>query len=97
MATVQFSDVALLAVNSSHGIYAYRSFAERYFTDEQKAKYPSLLLDPNEAEDSEWIEDWQLVEANERFLIDGVEYVIYQMDDIWLVPADAEIDWDEVY
>ena len=91
---VKFEDVALLAVSDSYGIYAYQTFAERFFSQEQKAEFPALI-EGIEAEF--YCEDWEdFVNTNPTITHNGQKWCIYEMGDLWLVPVDADIEWPEM-
>lgn len=94
MAKARFEDVALLAVNDSHGIYAYQSFAKAYLSTAQKQDFPELLAGPNS---EDYFEAWEdFVNTIPTISYKGTDYNIYEMGDIWLVPVNAEIEWPEM-
>jgi len=94
MTKVKFEDVALLAVNDSHGIYAYQRFAHEYMNEAQKQEYPELI---EGVENVAYCEAWEdFVNTIPTISHNGTNYNIYEMGDIWLVPVNAEIEWPEM-
>jgi len=98
MTKIQFADVAILAVSNSYGIYAYQYFAEKYFTDATKARYPALIEGP---ESDRYFEDWEDFTNYQYCAVysNGIAYKPYESQgDIWLVPEldYYKIDWDSL-
>lgn len=85
-------DELILAVDSHHGIYSAQIFVQQYgdsismLSDEDKA----ILLQGPENED--YIETWaDLLAGSFTFVnVDGKNYQILEMEDIWLLPEDME-------
>ena len=95
MKTAQFHEVAVLLIDSHHGIYSGQALAERYELPNLSPEDKQTLL--NGPDDEFYVEVWAGLEG-ETVMIDGEEYEIYSLDgDTWAIPANVEItNWDEL-
>ncbi len=98
MKTALFQDVAILLVDSHHGIYSGQMLADAISFDQwkdlSKEDYETLLFGP---EHDDYIEAWATVSGKEFTGMDGIIYTVYESEDIWAIPSDVEIiDLDEM-
>lgn len=88
------SESLVLAVDSHFGIYSAQTFVQRFKdcvvnpTNETEGLFNVLLKGPDH---EEYLDAWNdLTNESLTFRIDGVEYSIYESEDIWLIPSDME-------
>jgi hypothetical protein len=95
MKTAQFHEVAVLLVDSHHGIYSGQLLAEHYELPNLSPEDKQILL--NGPDDESYVEVWSDLEG-ETVMIDGEAYEVRSIDgDTWAIPANVEItNWGEL-
>lgn len=87
---------AILLVDGHHGLFTAKQFAETYYNSTWHGKWDDLdLQDVNivwlgRFTNENYDEAWQNILDNATFTDDaGIVYHLYQDQDIWLVPQEA--------
>lgn len=102
----KFFDVAVLVVDSHHGVYSASIFAGKYEAELLKSGVSQDDLDilksavEKYSDFEQWDEYWDIWDAveNKIIVVDGVNMCIAQVDgDIYIYPCYEQIDWDEVF
>ncbi len=97
MKTALFGDVAILLVDSHHGIYSgqilAKSIAREQWIDLTDVDHDILLAGPDH---DDYLDVWSDISGKQFKGLDGVLYDIHELEDIWAVPADVEItNWED--